>query len=57
MKNARACIQVHGGMGYTWEMPPHFFLKRAWVLGTQFGTLEDHEDALAGWIADRPGDA
>ena len=52
MKNARACIQVHGGMGYTWEMPPHFFLKRAWVLSTQFGTLEDHEDALAGWIAE-----
>ena len=32
MKNARACIQVHGGMGYTWEMPAHYYLKRAWVL-------------------------
>src|SRR5262249_34821349 len=28
MRNARACIQVHGGMGYTWEMPPHYYLKR-----------------------------
>ena len=36
MKNARACIQVHGGMGYTWEMPPHWYLKRTWALGTLF---------------------
>ena len=28
MKNARACIQVHGGMGYTWEIPAHYYLKR-----------------------------
>jgi alkylation response protein AidB-like acyl-CoA dehydrogenase len=47
MKNARACIQIHGGMGYTWEMAPHYYLKRAWVLSTQFGTSEEHEEALA----------
>jgi alkylation response protein AidB-like acyl-CoA dehydrogenase len=47
MKNARTCIQVHGGMGYTWEMPPHYYLKRAWVLGTQFGDAEEHAEALA----------
>lgn len=33
MKNVRACIQVHGGMGFTWENPAHYFLKRVWVLG------------------------
>ena len=32
MKNARMCIQIYGGMGYTWEMPPHYYLKRAFVL-------------------------
>ncbi|RIL04000.1 MAG: acyl-CoA dehydrogenase [Proteobacteria bacterium] len=47
MKNARACIQIYGGMGYTWEMPPHYYLKRAWVLSTCFGTSEEHEARLA----------
>jgi alkylation response protein AidB-like acyl-CoA dehydrogenase len=47
MRNARTCIQVHGGMGYTWEMPPHWYLKRTWVLATSFGASEDHEERLA----------
>lgn len=47
MRNARACIQVHGGMGYTWEMAPHWYLKRAWVLGASFGASEAHEERLA----------
>jgi len=46
-KNARACIQVHGGMGYTWEVPAHYFLKRAWVLESVFGGVEEHADAVA----------
>ena len=29
--NARAAIQVHGGMGFTWEVPLHLHLKRARV--------------------------
>jgi alkylation response protein AidB-like acyl-CoA dehydrogenase len=36
MKNARACVQIYGGMGYTWEMPPHYYLKRAFVLENGF---------------------
>lgn len=51
MKNARACIQIYGGMGYTWEMPPHYYLKRAWVLSTQFGTSEEYEARLAEMLA------
>jgi alkylation response protein AidB-like acyl-CoA dehydrogenase len=46
-KNARACIQVHGGMGYTWEVPAHYFLKRAWVLESVFGGVEEHADLVA----------
>ena len=38
-------------MGYAWEMAPHYYLKRAWVLSTCFGTSEEHEDALATMIA------
>ena len=36
--NARTAIQVHGGMGYTWEVPLHLHLKRSHVLATTFGT-------------------
>ncbi|MEE3329116.1 MAG: acyl-CoA dehydrogenase family protein [Myxococcota bacterium] len=47
MKNARACVQVHGGMGYTWEVPAHYFLKRCWVLESVFGTKEEWADRMA----------
>ncbi len=47
MKNARACIQIHGGMGYTWEMPPHWYLKRTWALAGVFGDSEAYEERLA----------
>lgn len=29
---ARTCIQVHGGMGFTWELDAHLLLKRSMVL-------------------------
>ncbi len=47
LKNARACIQVHGGMGYTWEVPAHYYLKRAWLLESLFGNGEDHAETVA----------
>jgi alkylation response protein AidB-like acyl-CoA dehydrogenase len=47
MANARTCIQVHGGMGFTWEMMPHYLLKRTWVLEHGFGTSVEHAEALA----------
>jgi len=51
MKNARACIQVLGGMGFTWESPAHLFLKRTWVLESAFGTGARHAEALAEQVA------
>lgn len=45
--NGRSCVQVHGGMGFTWEVPVHFFVKRAWVHATEFGTADDHAEDLA----------
>jgi alkylation response protein AidB-like acyl-CoA dehydrogenase len=47
LKNSRGCIQVHGGMGYTWEMAAHYYWKRTWVLEHCFGTSDEHADALA----------
>lgn len=49
--NARRCIQIYGGMGYVWEMPPHFYLKRAFVLENVFGTMDEHADEIAEGIA------
>jgi alkylation response protein AidB-like acyl-CoA dehydrogenase len=51
MKNARACIQVHGGMGYTWEVPAHYYLKRVWVLENAFGDVSEHAEHMAEIIA------
>jgi alkylation response protein AidB-like acyl-CoA dehydrogenase len=47
IRNARAAIQVHGGMGFTWEVPLHLHLKRAHVLATSFGTPAHISAALA----------
>ena len=47
LKNAKDSMQVHGGMGFTWEVDVHLYLKRVWVLNTVFGTAAAHADALA----------
>ena len=53
--NGKACIQVHGGMGFTWEAAPHLYLKRAAVLATSFGSGDDHAEAMAGHLASDAG--
>jgi alkylation response protein AidB-like acyl-CoA dehydrogenase len=45
--NGKTATQVHGGMGFTWEVDVHLYLKRAWLLDTHFGTVEDHARQLA----------
>jgi alkylation response protein AidB-like acyl-CoA dehydrogenase len=45
--NGKACVQVHGGMGFTWEVDAHLYLKRAWVLDSAFGSVDDHALAIA----------
>ena len=44
--NGKTCIQVHGGMGFTWEATPHLYLKRAMVLAAQFDGVDSHADAM-----------
>jgi hypothetical protein len=41
LANAKTCIQVHGGMGYTWEVPAHLYLMRARVLAGSLGSLDE----------------
>lgn len=45
--NGRSATQVYGGMGFTWEVDVHLYLKRAWVFETHFGGGDHHADALA----------
>jgi alkylation response protein AidB-like acyl-CoA dehydrogenase len=45
--NGKSATQVHGGMGYTWEVDVHLYLKRAWVLDTHFGSSESHALAVS----------
>jgi alkylation response protein AidB-like acyl-CoA dehydrogenase len=44
---ARTCIQVHGGIGYTWEVDVQRFWKRACVLDTHFGSVDEHAEVVA----------
>ncbi|MFJ5304726.1 acyl-CoA dehydrogenase family protein [Streptomyces sp. NPDC088350] len=40
-------IQVHGGIGFTWEHPAHLYLKRAKTSQLLFGDPEYHRELLA----------
>jgi alkylation response protein AidB-like acyl-CoA dehydrogenase len=42
-----SALQVLGGIGFTWEHDLHFFLKRARVDGTLYGSAREHRDAVA----------
>jgi alkylation response protein AidB-like acyl-CoA dehydrogenase len=42
-----AALQVHGGIGFTWEHDLHFFLKRAKVDGHLFGSARAHRERVA----------
>ncbi len=44
---ARDCLQVYGGMGFTWEADVHLHLKRAWVRAEQWRTAAQAEELLA----------
>jgi len=39
---AETAIQVHGGMGYTFEVDLHLFMKRAWALSGEWGDRNYH---------------
>ncbi|MFJ9906759.1 acyl-CoA dehydrogenase family protein [Streptomyces sp. NPDC101152] len=47
VRGARDCLQVHGGMGFTWESEVHLQLKRAWVRAQRGGGVTESEELLA----------
>jgi alkylation response protein AidB-like acyl-CoA dehydrogenase len=50
---AQECVQMHGGIGFTWEHPAHLYLKRAKAASVAFGTPGAHRASLA-TLADLP---
>jgi alkylation response protein AidB-like acyl-CoA dehydrogenase len=58
--SARNAMQVHGAMGYTWEMDLQIFMKMAWALDAAWGDRSLHLErvrthVLAGAAALGPG--
>lgn len=38
----QACVQMHGGIGVTWEHDLHLYLRRITLYRSMFGTPEEH---------------
>jgi alkylation response protein AidB-like acyl-CoA dehydrogenase len=47
---AQECVQLHGGIGFTWEHPAHLYLKRAKAASVTFGSPDAHRDCLASLV-------
>ncbi|WP_257136280.1 acyl-CoA dehydrogenase family protein, partial [Streptomyces sp. st170] len=43
---AEECVQLHGGIGMTWEHPAHLYLKRAKADSIAYGTAGGHRQAV-----------
>ncbi|MER5931911.1 acyl-CoA dehydrogenase family protein [Streptomyces sp. NPDC002054] len=47
VRAAEECVQLHGGIGMTWEHPAHLYLKRAKADSLALGTAGHHRTLLA----------
>ncbi len=47
---AKEGIQIHGGMGYTWEHDMHLYVRRVKTNAQLFGTTPDHHARIAGLL-------
>ena len=52
--SARTAVQVHGAMGYSWEVDVHFFLKRGLALANAWGTPHLHRERVAARVFGAP---
>ncbi|WP_417285268.1 acyl-CoA dehydrogenase family protein [Comamonas sp.] len=51
---ARNSLQVHGAMGYTWEVDLQMFMKRAWTLDAAWGDKAYHSARLTTGLLRNP---
>ena len=49
--NSRDCVQIHGGIGVTWDMGLHLHMRRARSLAVECGSLVFWEDVLVDRLA------
>ncbi|WP_030192519.1 acyl-CoA dehydrogenase family protein [Streptomyces sp. NRRL S-87] len=47
VRAAEECVQLHGGIGMTWEHPAHLYLKRSKADSLALGTAGHHRDRIA----------
>jgi alkylation response protein AidB-like acyl-CoA dehydrogenase len=45
-------IQIHGGIGFTWEHDAHLYYRRAKSAELMLGTPEEHREIAAGYLID-----
>ncbi|MFF0527439.1 acyl-CoA dehydrogenase family protein [Nocardia amikacinitolerans] len=50
LRAAEEALQLHGGIGFTWEHPAHLYLKRAKADQLALGTVDAHQSRLAGLV-------
>ncbi len=51
---AREALQLHGGVGFTWEYDPHLYLRRAQASSQRLGTLPWWLEQVAAQLIDSP---
>ena len=55
-RTAAGNIQIHGGIGFTWEHDAHLYYRRAKSAEAMLGTPAEHRDLAAGYLIDtNPG--
>ena len=47
-------IQVHGGIGFTWEHQAHLYFKRATTDAALLGSAEQHRSGSRSWCSTAP---
>ena len=47
----QGCVQMHGGIGVTWEHNLHLYLRRVTLYRAMFGTPEEHNRRVYAWHA------
>lgn len=53
LRVAESALQVHGGIGFTWESDVHLYLKRLQLDQVAFGDARHHRSRLSTMLADR----
>lgn len=47
---AKNAMQVHGAMGYTWEVDLHLYMKKAWAYTNTWGDAAFHRSRVAEFV-------